>query len=77
MRAASTPTTYYVHQQEKPQPKTLRDVPLRDPRSMGMCMEQPVFAPQELERFADQARVLNHQGDGDTAGFYLRRPDRR
>jgi hypothetical protein len=80
-RSVGLEITEVVHDSESFQfwgsEQYLRDIPLCDPRSVSMYMEQPAFSPQELERFAEQARHLNQQGEGDSAGFFLRKPDRR
>jgi SAM-dependent methyltransferase len=80
-RSAGLEITEVVHDSESFQfwgsEQYLREIPLRDPRSVAMYMEQPVFSQEELERYAEQARLLNQQGDGDSAGFYLRKPARR
>jgi SAM-dependent methyltransferase len=52
----------------------LRDVPLRDPRSVGENPRTTLFSKADLRGFASQAERLNREGAGDQAVFYLRKP---
>ena len=51
-----------------------RDIPLHDARSAAVNQRASIFTRAELRRFAAEARELNRRGEGDQAGFYLRRP---
>lgn len=51
-----------------------RDVPLRSERSYAVNPAAGLFSASEIADFARRARVLNAQGQGDQAAFYLRKP---
>jgi SAM-dependent methyltransferase len=53
----------------------VNDIPLRDPRSLNMNPPMRPFSPEQLAAFNDHARRLNATGEGDSACFYLFKPD--
>ncbi|MDB5034967.1 MAG: methyltransferase type 12 [Chlorobi bacterium] len=50
-----------------------RDIPFTDSRSWFINPDQSIFSPAEIAAFAAKADELNRAGDGDAAGFYLRK----
>lgn len=52
----------------------LRDIPLTDSRSYHGDIAASIFTSEELDDWEKQARILNAQGRGDQACFYLRKP---
>ena len=52
-----------------------RDIPHFDPRSVARDSPAPIFSRRELRRFEERAKELNRRGEGDQAGFYLRKPE--
>jgi SAM-dependent methyltransferase len=52
----------------------VKDIPLRDPRSLNMNPAHRPFSPEELAAFNAHAAQLNAAGDGDSACFYLFKP---
>jgi SAM-dependent methyltransferase len=52
-----------------------RDVPLHDPRSWSESPDNALFSRRDVARWHVQARRLNAAGDGDSAGFVLRRAE--
>jgi SAM-dependent methyltransferase len=50
-----------------------RDIPLRSPRSYAERPAASIFSAAQIADFDRRARELNEAGDGDQAGFYLRR----
>ncbi|MEX1140878.1 MAG: class I SAM-dependent methyltransferase [Thermoleophilaceae bacterium] len=50
-----------------------RDIPLNDPRSWAVDPQRAVFTQAEIDEFERRSAELNRRGDGDSAGFVLRR----
>jgi SAM-dependent methyltransferase len=52
----------------------VKDIPLRDPRSLNMNPVHRPFSPEEIAAFDAHAAQLNAAGEGDSACFYLFKP---
>ena len=52
----------------------LKDISLTDERSWSVNPEKSMFTAADIEAFAERAKHLNVQNQGDQAIFYLRRP---
>jgi glycosyltransferase involved in cell wall biosynthesis/SAM-dependent methyltransferase len=50
----------------------LRDIPLRDARSLASLSKQ-VLARNKIKKYREQAAELNAKGEGDSACFYFRK----
>jgi SAM-dependent methyltransferase len=50
-----------------------RGIPLMDERSYGINAGGSVFSDDEIGEYKERARLLNSQGEGDSAGFLLER----
>lgn len=51
----------------------VRDIPLTDPRSHNDPEKGAVFSPEQIAEWGAEAAVLNREGRGDQACFYLRK----
>ena len=50
-----------------------RDIPLIADHSYAVEQERSIFSKSEIERFEEKAQLLNSEGRGDQATFYLRK----
>jgi SAM-dependent methyltransferase len=51
-----------------------RDISMDDPRSYRGDIAASIFTAEQLEDWEKQTRILNAEGRGDQACFYLRKP---
>jgi len=52
-----------------------RDIPLMDPRSHLLSKQDSPFEREQIQAWKTQSAELNARADGDSACFYLRRPE--
>lgn len=51
------------------------DIPLEDERSMWKSPSSGLFTPEQIEDWTAEAEILNREGRGDMACFYLKRSE--